>query len=258
MNLVFQVNIPHKHHLLKDDILVNQPTHAQISQSGFIEYAEWHDADYMFVEEAKLDEETTGLRYPHYYERYQIFTDPYFDQYEKILYVDSDVYPHKIRPNIFDIEGELICMPERAEYKGNYFPSFMKKYSSAWNEIHVCFDKHEIDITYFDDGQIRWYNTGVMITTKNMRKEIRENFLPFTEFKPDKHTMNEFIHIDEMWWILMLTKNNLLDRVTELDNIWNWTGSSAIKGNLMLGDFPEFANFLHFCGGRRKQMMITL
>ena len=55
MNLVFQVNIPNRHSLLKDDTPVSQPSHAQVSQSGFIEYAEWHDADYMFVEEAKLD-----------------------------------------------------------------------------------------------------------------------------------------------------------------------------------------------------------
>ena len=49
MNLVFQVNIPNRHSLLKDDTPVSQPSHAQVSQSGFIEYAEWHDADYMFV-----------------------------------------------------------------------------------------------------------------------------------------------------------------------------------------------------------------
>jgi lipopolysaccharide biosynthesis glycosyltransferase len=244
-NLIYQTNIPKG----------KQPNHVKISQRGFITYAHVHDVEYMFNGETQLED--TGLKYPEYYERYRLFLDPYFDQYDKILYVDSDVYPYGMVDNIFKIDGDILCMPERVEPSGNFYPKFSVRNSSAWKEIHQCFDAHNVEITYFDDGQIRWYNTGVLMLSKNARKELRKKFDSFSAFNPPEKSTRQLIFLDEMWWILNLTKHKLIDRVTELDNKWNWTGANSIRGNLLLGDFPN-ANFLHFSGGARKKVMTML
>lgn len=217
------------------------PKFALISKYAFEQYAEKHGAEYIFNDKLSFE---SNLKTASYYQRYQLFLDESFDEYDDILYVDSDVYPHNMDANIFDIETTgIACMPERDEPRKNWYPGIIHRKDKRdlidkfWAHYGVVPEK-------FEDGQYRWYNTGVLLLSKEMRKKMREQFTPFEE-APEN--ISKDINYDEAWFGVNITLTEL--PVTILDPTWNWTGK--IKEGIV----PDDAKFLHFSGGTLKKIM---
>lgn len=211
------------------------PKFAQISSKAFKEYAKLHEAEYRFNDKLTFE---TNLEKQFFYERYRIIYDESFDVYDNILYVDSDVYPHDTSANIFEIETcGLALMPETDEPRKNWTPSFNRE------AINDFWGYYNLEPEFFEDGQIRWYNSGVLLVTREMRKTMREKFISFHDI-PEK--ISKKINFDEAWVGVNLTKTQL--PVTHLDVTWNWTGQ--IKDGIIAED----AKFLHFSGNLKKLM----
>ena len=212
------------------------PKFAKISSKAFEDYAKLHEAEYRFNDKLTFE---TDLKTQPYFERYRIIYDESFDVYDNILYVDSDVYPHDMSANIFEIENTgIACMPERDEPRKNWTPGFNKE------AINDFWGHYNLEPEFFEDGQVRWYNTGVLLVTREMRKTMREMFITFKNIPENLITKMNY---DESWFGVNLTKTKL--PVTHLDVTWNWTGQ------LKNGIVAEDAKFLHFSGGKLKKLM---
>lgn len=91
-NAIVQVFIPSNHNHLNwqnDEVLM-------LSMALVKEYAKRIGADYYLIDTAKLN-----MGHPTW-ERFQLLEDHWWDKYEQILYLDTDVFPWLETPNIFD------------------------------------------------------------------------------------------------------------------------------------------------------------
>ena len=85
-----------------NNLLSNVDSLAGISCRSFQSYAEKYGADFHYITQPKL-----GYRHPTY-ERFDLWLDPdWWDRYDQILYVDSDVFAIPGAPNIFDQYPDL-------------------------------------------------------------------------------------------------------------------------------------------------------
>ena len=85
-----------------NNLLSDMEPLADISQRSFRSYAERCGADFHHITQPKL-----GYRHPTY-ERFDLWLDSsWWDRYEQILYVDSDVFAMPGAPNIFDQYPDL-------------------------------------------------------------------------------------------------------------------------------------------------------
>src|SRR5882672_2044948 len=93
------------------------PEWVNISVRKFKEYAKKHGSEYIFE---------THPRYSSFYfeHLYLIYKD-YFQQFDKILYVDVDVIPENLEENIFDIPfKDIAAVPEHKVVGMTRDPSF--------------------------------------------------------------------------------------------------------------------------------------
>jgi hypothetical protein len=221
------------------------PPHAKISKELFIRYAAKHGAEYQFNDKLTLN---TSLVFGGHYERYRLFLDESFDVYDNILYVDSDIVPHNMEANIFDIDYcGLAAMPDRKEELGNWTPGHYILDSEEADSIRKYWKWFGLNVDHFDDGQIRWYNTGVLLINRQMRQRMREEFIGFDDI-PEKGIPVYHVNYDEAWFGVNLTKTGM--PITNLHPTWNWTGD--IKQDIIYED----AKFLHYSGGDHKEIMV--
>ena len=233
-NLIYQTFITDK----------EEPEFVSLSRNAFKKYADECGADYLFSNKKWFDKYPT--KSSEFFEKLRIFFDESFDRYDQVLYVDCDVLPYDKSSYIFDLNHSGIAMmPEKNTPSRNFVPPFVDFKSTHAKAIYNLCKAYGQNCGYFDDGQIRWYNNGVILTSREMRQHARKNFDPISTFKqPENKHM--FIYCDEPYIKLMLEKNNIV--VTELDECWNLTG--AIKDS----NVPDNAKFLHFSGKLKRAM----
>ena len=235
--LIFQVSVGGKNYPLYD-----------LCQDSVAKYCEKYEIDHHIQKEPQLkilpDPKTTNrsknaiaLGYLPIYEKEHAFT--FFDRYEQIAIVDSDIYIRDNAPNIFDsfdihadfggvIEREMPVTKEYGEKIAHYS-------QSQYHNLDTNHRPNKLGLEFF--------NMGLMVMNKSIMKYLNgmspREFIMQPKFKD---------FVDGKGWWKWSTDQTLLNYWVRKENMglhrmnWRWNGMfKAIDDK----SFKE-AHFLHF------------
>ncbi len=137
-----------------NNLLSDQDQLVSISRRSFEAYAEKYEIDFHHITQPKL-------RYRHpTFERFDLWLDPtWWDRYEQILYVDSDVFAMPGAPNIFDQYPDLntfkVC-------ESNGWQKGIKKLHGLLSNITV------------EQQKMYGFQTGVFVLTRHSAEIMRQ------------------------------------------------------------------------------------
>jgi hypothetical protein len=136
-----------------NDLLSNQNVLVEISRRSFESYAQKYSIDFHHITEPKL-------RYRHpTFERFDLWLDPtWWDRYEQILYVDSDVFAMPGAPDIF------AQYPDLNTFKICESPSWQ----NARKEL-----KGLLSGISEQEQKMYGFQTGVFMLTRNSAEQMR-------------------------------------------------------------------------------------
>jgi lipopolysaccharide biosynthesis glycosyltransferase len=216
-----------------------------ISKNYFKEYANMHNAEYFFSNERTVKTKSN------YFEVCRIYLDPYFDKFDKLLFVDIDVIPKNMKENIFNLDVKDVAgWPEHNHYA--------RKDPNGWKlsiPLEDRFKKFGAPIVKPKtvENNIRIINTGVMIWTRDARIKARKLFDNHEDYFNYKNpildkTLKNVGHsthcIDQPFLNVMFNKYNF--DVKELGIEWNRTPTKD-------EDYP--CNFAHYTGNNKKKII---
>lgn len=196
-NLVYQSHIGNS--------ISNYPG-MEISLNTAFNYANRFNCSYMFNRIMTLKGADTNSLYDRYFNILDLIYDPYFDTYDNILFLDTDVIVHKNADNIFEIpeirpHTDVIGIPENTSN--------------------------------------RYINTGVIVFTKKGRKKAREkwdiNWKAWQKIQPKG---NPSLLVDQPYMNIMMTRHNF--NIIKLGEQWNfWVTEPSYSG---FAHFYHFSN----------------
>ena len=189
------------------------------------EYAKRINAEHIYEENPKwIIKNGRNLgRYTPHYGQFKIVYDPFFEQYDSVLFLDSDIFPvDKLEENIFDVPvGHLgICTEDlqpdiRKKVTGPINHNADEKFAKMIKKIYSK------ELPRRDDGLLKVYNSGVVLYTKEGRNHCRNNFIKFENFREQvlRAGISDFYASDQGYLHAMLEVANL--NWVELHPGWN-------------------------------------
>ena len=227
---------------------------ANISRKSFEHYAKHIDADHIYSDErvaTKGHECSTSLLH----ECARIWLDPMFDQYDDVLFVDTDIVVNT-KENIFDhtqsgAEVYGVLESDFLTANGGGYNSWDYK-ESTFRDFSRKFEMHDCPIVPVmppnRPSKIMIMNTGVVIWTKEARLRAREMFDKWEDwcYTGDFHmsVMN-----DQPYISAQLMKHDF--DVETIDQTWNDSPHYETEDK-----FFEVAKFCHYTGGEWKVDMV--
>lgn len=213
-----------------------------ISNSSVNSYAKKYNCEYISDTKYFHKVEHSKNYYKYLFNWIRVIYDDYFDQFDNVLYLDSDMIITKYAENIFNEvqkDDVFLCCKEYPQFtpiidKNVFFP-------------YTVLEEEGILDKYESDGV--WPNTGMMIFTRKFRQLAKKYFNDIdTYHHPDvyKEKSTRFINYDEFYMLCMLLKYDIKTRY--LDRQWN-----------SLVEFEYTKYFYHFNNSdivkqRRKQL----
>ena len=231
--------------------LGNRPIGVNAGIDNMKSYAEQVGADYIFQTNPRWAADYCDI--PEYYNAFEpIYNQKVFDQYDKILFVDTDVFAvDGLQENIFDQEiADIgICREKHKEItRGKGEGNINAKTDKLWNAYLV--KKYGKSMPLNDNGDMKVFNTGVVMYTPEGREKARKNFKPFQEYINyiRATSLNRFYQIDQNYLHAMLTIADM--NVTEMDDGWNtyihYAGNAAeVPRPVYDGRDDRDAKFVH-------------
>jgi lipopolysaccharide biosynthesis glycosyltransferase len=231
---------------------------ANISRESFADYADKIDADYYYSDEAKFigDVDYTSDSTALLFECLRVIYDPLFDQYDKVLFADTDIVVNT-EEDIFDLcdDGDVFGVLESdfVTANGGGYNTWDFKQETLL-EFTAKMEQHGVPLVPVlppsKPSKLTILNTGVVVWTREARLRARELFMPWTEWffaKPEYHMsiMNDQPYISGQ---LMLHDFDLVS----LDQTWNDSPHYASEE-----EFFEKAKMCHYTGGAWKIDMIN-
>ena len=206
MNLIFQYYI--------GDIV---PDYAKMSRFSFLEYADKYGHEYLFSTEQYLPEHWASG----YFDVIQVYMDPFFDQYDYVLFCDADVLAHPRSPDVFKYKPKHIAgWTEQHHPLGRTSPGY-EKGSEKYKLIESAFKEFDAPLIESSSpfAATRILNSGVLLFSKEARLIAREKFDDWQKWSDMKY--DPWLTLDQFYLSAMFNKYNL--DVLELENEWNIT-----------------------------------
>lgn len=228
---------------------------AFLSSQSFQEYADLIGADYYYSDEQvftkDIDDPTALL-----FECLRVIYDPMFDQYDKVLFADTDIVVNT-QDNIFDLcdDGDVFGVLESdiITSHGGGYNSWDIKGHSVYNDFVNKFTLHDIPIIPSmppsRPSKITILNTGIVVWSREARLRAREVFMDWKEWLNAEPKFHMSIMNDQPYISGQLMKHDF-DLVT-LDQTWNDSPHYATED-----EFFEKAKMCHYTGGEWKIDML--
>jgi lipopolysaccharide biosynthesis glycosyltransferase len=227
---------------------------ADISRRSFLEYADIVDADYHYSDTQVYTEghdDATALLF----ECLRVIYDPMFDQYDKVLFADTDVVVNT-EENIFDLceDGDVFGVLESdiVTANGGGYNSWDYKHSNYMDFVKK-FQMHDVPIVPSmppsRPSKLTILNTGIVVWTREARLRAREVFMDWTEWYNAEPKFHMSIMNDQPYISGQLMKHDF-DLVT-IDQTWNDSPHYATED-----EFFEKAKMCHYTGGGWKILML--
>ena len=237
---------------------------AEISRKSFEIYAKEIGCEYMYSDErvfTKGHENNVSVLF----ECLRVVYDPYFDQFDKVLFADTDIVANT-KENIFDVsDAEVYGVLESdiiSESGGSYngwdvkddlYRDYVKKFLQHGFPVIPSFG-----IGHSFDSKITILNTGVVVWTKEARLKARELFSSWEEW-----CYPESIGLDKSHMCISndqpFISANLMKHDFDLESIHqSWNDSTEHYNDPQSWIDSGKSKFLHYTGGEWKVEMIKL
>lgn len=189
------------------------------------EYAERIGADHLFEQNPEwIKRQGRNLgRYTPHYGQFKVVYDSYFEQYDSVLFLDSDIFPvDGLTENVFEIPVKHlgICteglQPDlRKRIGGQINHTADEKFGAAVKKIYGK------ELPRREDGLMKVYNSGVVLYTREGREHCKKHFVRFEDFCRTivSAGISDFYASDQGYLHAMLEVANL--EWVELDPGWN-------------------------------------
>ena len=227
---------------------------ARESSLSFQDYADLIDADYYYSEEQVF---TKGSEDPlaFLFECLRVIYDPMFDQYDKVLFADTDIIVNTTE-NIFDVceDGDVFGVLESdyITYSGGGYSSW--DYSSkTLNDYFTKFKMHDIPIVPVmppsKPSKLTILNTGIVVWSREARLRAREVFMDWKDWVKATPKFHMSVMNDQPFISGQLMKHDF-DLVT-IDQTWNDSPHYETEE-----EFFDKAKMCHYTGGGWKIDML--
>jgi len=229
---------------------------ADLSRRSFLEYADIIDAEYHYSDEqvytAGHDDSTALL-----FECLRVIYDPMFDQYDKVLFADTDIVVNT-EENIFDLceDGDVFGVLESdiVTHSGGGYNSWDYK-DSTYRDFTSKLSMHDIPIVPSlppsRPSKITILNTGIVVWTREARLRAREVFMDWTEWFYAEPKFHMSVMNDQPYISGQLVKHDFDLNTEALDQTWNDSPHYATED-----EFFEKAKMCHYTGGGWKIDML--
>jgi len=214
-------------------------------------YADRIGADYLYEDNPRY-QTTLGQYSPHYGAFKPLFNSR-FDDYDYILFADTDVWPvEHLEENIFEqfynTDTEIGVCEEW------YQPQIRKKFNvggiNAANDnkwANLVESAYSIKVPRTEAGDVKVYNSGVVVYSKQGRLKAQQQFVQFKKYVNliEKAGLPSFYTCDQPYLHAMLEHGNF-NWIT-MDYKWNASvfyqpGTTGVRPVM---DMRENANFVH-------------
>lgn len=214
------------------------PPAVEVGKKFMSDYAESIGADYKFSLNPKWDSKCS---IPEYYNAFEpIFNPEYYENYDNVLFCDLDIIPvDDMTENIFDqdIVDMGICREKhKEEIRQTTDSRINAKADEMWNNILVR--EFDTEMPRNKKGQMKVFNTGVVLYTKAGMEKARKNWVPFQKYINKMQGLNRFYSIDQNYLHAMMHIGKM--DYTEMDEGWNsyvhYHGPEGITGKRPVWD----------------------
>ena len=230
-------------------------TCASFSRTSFENYARRIGVDHHYSDE-RVFTKGHGCSTSLLYECLRVIHDPMFDEYDKVLFADTDIIVNT-EENIFDVcdEGaEVYGVLEsdiETPHGGGYNSWDYKK--STYDDFCSKFNMHNCPILPTlppnRPSKLTILNTGVVVWSKEGRLRAREEFDSWEDWCYSKPSFHTSIMNDQPYISAQLGKHEFdLECLSQ-----KWNDSPHYKTE---DEFFEKANFCHYTGGEWKVDMV--
>ena len=225
---------------------------ADISRTSFLGYADHVGADYHYSDEqvyTKGHDHSNALLF----ECLRVIYDPMFDQYDKVLFADTDIAVNT-EENIFDICTDRdvfgVLESDFVTHSGGGYNSWDFKRSVA-QEYYDKYAIHGIPIIPTmppnKPSKVTILNTGIVVWTREARLRAREVFMNWEDWFYNEDSTNFHVStMNDQPYISGQLMQHDFDLVT-IDQTWN--DSPHYKDD---DEFFEKAKMCHYTGGGWK------
>lgn len=175
-----------------------------------------------------------GSYSPHYGAFKPVFEEELFGDFDKLLFVDTDVFAvDDLKDNIFEeFEADFgICTePFQPKQRQITLGRITTKQDELW--ASAVEKKFGFKVPRTDEGLVKVYNTGVVLYSKAGRAHAREKWVPFekyVKFMRSTRGLNSFYQCDQPYAHAMAFATGM--NVQEMDNGWNSYIHMAVDRN---------------------------
>lgn len=146
-----------------------------------------------------------------------------FDEYEKILFADTDVFPIEgLKESIFDhFTGDIgICTePFQPKQRQITLGRITSQSDEKWAQLMR--KKFGIEVPRTEEGLVKVYNTGVVLYNQKARRVAKRYWVSFDEYVNivRKAGLDSFYTCDQPYIHAMMFYGDI--KVQEMDNNWN-------------------------------------
>lgn len=194
-------------------------------------YAQRIGVQYQFDDNPRFLQYNVGNFTPHF-GILKLIYDTSFDDYEDILFVDTDVFPiENLNENIFDyFHGDIGIVSE------GFVGDLSEHEHDMWYKWNTAVrDSFGVTIPTRKDGLPRILNTGVVLFSKQARLQAREKWMDVRKYIKfvSRYNLNEFFTCDQPYIHMMIYLHDM--DVQLMGGEWNTqliTQLSVIDGNL--------------------------
>lgn len=146
-------------------------------------YAETIGADYKFKFNPTWANNYCDI--PQYYNAFEpIWNDKYHEEYDNILFVDLDVFAvDGLTENIFDQDIKEIGICDEPHKEKSHVTTkgpINTANDEKWNK--VMRQRFGREMPRNEKGNLKIYNSGVVVYTREGREKARKNWVPFQEY----------------------------------------------------------------------------
>jgi len=195
------------------------------SRHSFETYCKKYGIDYLRITNPKL-----GFKHPTW-ERFDLWIDrSWWNKYDRILYVDSDVFALPHAPNVFNE------YPDLDTFKGARYEKYRNGTAEQCKEITKNIDLFQ-DISG-EDIKTKFIQPGVFM----LNKKCTEDMLPY--IKKYKDVIDKKID-DGMFLNYCIVKSGVSYK--DMMSQWNFKNNGCEKFN------KKFTYFLHAAGGKKHK-----
>ena len=223
------------------------PRSVQISIKRFKQYADLHEADYHFSNQSKF---AGGNGF---YEVLRTIYDTEFDEYDKILYVDTDVDPERMDENIFDVEIKDVGMWPELPRKGMRRLPAHASDQRLQHDFKDCCNHFNLQTIVTEDNE-RYnnihivFNSGVILWNRSGIEKARKTFMDWKEWSNYAKKYSTWYMNGDQPYLTSQVVNHL--DFTFLDGKWNTFARKVWNEDIV----PNDTNFIHYTGRAKLKL----